>query len=155
MAANQRTSAREWSTRRDTVLTTIADPRVWLVVYGVLLAAIAFWPVPVDSEAGPLLRAITRAFPLLTYERIEFMANVAMFVPLGVLLTLIIRRRRWLVLPIALLVTVTIESGQALLLAARTPSVWDVVANTAGACLGMLVAVVGERLARSPAAERE
>lgn len=118
----------------------VRNPRTWLFVYAGTLAAIAFWPVPVDSGAGALLRLITRVAPVLTYARIEFGANVLLFVPLGLLLSLILPGRRWRVLPIALAVTVTIECVQALLLGARTASVLDIVANTAGAAIGMTAA---------------
>lgn len=127
----------------------VREPRAWLVVYVVTLALIAFWPVPVDSGAGPFLRTVTRLFPMLTYDRIEFGANVVLFVPWGLLLTFLLPTQRWLVLPIAFLTTFAIECGQGLALAARTPSVHDMVANTAGACLGMLIAVFAEILARS------
>ncbi|MCT9001931.1 VanZ family protein [Microbacterium memoriense] len=125
------------------------DPRAYLLAYTLLLTGIAFWPVPVDQGAGPLLRLITRAIPALTYERIEFAANILLFVPLGLLLTLILVRNRWLVLPVAFLATVTIECVQALLLDARTPSVLDIVANTAGACIGILIAVFIDALRAS------
>jgi len=127
----------------------VRDPRAWLAVYTLTLAAIAFWPSPVDKDAGPLLAAIARVFPVLTYDRIEFVANIALFVPLGLLLALILARNRWLVLPIAFLATVTIECGQALILDARTPSILDIIANTTGACLGILIAVFAEWLDRS------
>ncbi|QOC26384.1 VanZ family protein [Microbacterium hominis] len=138
-AAHRRT---RWAAR-------VTDPRAWLSVYAVALALVAFWPVPVDSGARPFLRAVTALFPALTSARIEFVANIVMFVPLGFLLTVILRRRRWMVLPIAFLTTVVIETGQAVALAARTPSVLDIVANTAGACAGMLLAALAERLARA------
>lgn len=111
-----------------------------LLAYAVGLAAIAFWPVPVDSGAGPLLRAITRVFPVLTYDRIEFAANIALFIPFGVLVTLLVRQA-WLVLPLGFLTTLVIETAQALLLDRRTPSVLDLVANMAGVCVGLLVVV--------------
>lgn len=125
------------------------NPRTYLAIYLAILAAIAFWPSPVDQGAGPLLQAITRLIPALTYPRIEFAANIALFIPLGLLLTLILTTRRWLVLPIAILATVAIECVQALALGARTPSVLDIVANTAGACLGMVLAVLYETLRTS------
>lgn len=96
------------------------------------------WPVPVDSGATGLLNLISRAFPVFTYARIEFGANILLFVPLGVLLALILRQR-FLIVPIALVTTVAIESLQALLLDQRTPSVMDIVANLAGAAFGLLV----------------
>jgi VanZ family protein len=117
--------------------------RVVLTLYGISLAMIALWPVPVDSGAGGFLRRVSRVLPLLTYPRIEFSANILLFVPLGVLLMLILRRR-YLILPIAIVVTVAIECSQALLLDKRTPSVLDILANTAGACLGMLIVAAVE-----------
>ncbi|ALJ19096.1 hypothetical protein AOA12_03925 [Microbacterium sp. No. 7] len=110
-----------------------------LACYVLALALIAFWPTPVDAGAGRLLRFITRVLPVLTYERIEFLANVGLFVPLGVLLALVFARARHLVLPTVFLTTFTIECIQALLLPERTPSVMDMVANTAGGCIGLLL----------------
>ena len=125
--------------------TTRSVARVVLTLYGLGLAMIALWPVPVDSGASRLLRRLTQVLPALTYERIEFSTNILLFVPLGVLLMLILRRR-YLILPIAIAVTVAIECTQALLLDERTPSVLDIIANTAGACVGMLfVAMVESR----------
>ena len=108
-----------------------------LAGYLFALTLIAFWPSPVDSGAGPVIDLITRIIPVLSYARIEFGANILLFVPLGVLLTLILRDRA-LVLPIAIVLTLTIESGQGVLLDRRTPSELDIIANTAGACIGLL-----------------
>ena len=118
-------------------------PHILLAAYIVALTLIAIWPVPVDSGAGPAIRAVTRIFPILTYARIEFGANILMFVPLGVLLALILRQR-FLVVPIAVLTTVTIESVQGLALSLRTPSVMDIVANVTGACIGLLLVTAVE-----------
>ncbi|AYF97251.1 VanZ family protein [Protaetiibacter intestinalis] len=114
------------------------DARLWLAGYAVALAVIGLWPVHVDEGARPLLDAIIRAVPGLSYPRIEFAANVLLFVPMGALLAVILRRR-YLVLPIALVVTVGIESAQASLIAHRTPSVLDVIANVTGAAVGLLL----------------
>lgn len=123
-------------------------PRAVLAAYLFALTLIALWPVPVDSGAGPLLRLVTRVVPVLTYPRIEFSANILLFVPLGILLALILRQRH-LVVPIAFLATVTIESMQALMIDRRVPSVMDIIANVAGACLGLvIVALVEWRRAR-------
>lgn len=116
----------------------VRNPRVLLAAYLVVLTLIAVWPVPVDSGAGGLLRGITRVFPIATYARIEFGANILLFVPLGILLALILRQR-YLILPIALVSTVAIESFQALMLDKRTPSVMDIIANLTGAALGLLI----------------
>ncbi len=114
--------------------------RVALGIYATALALIGLWPEPVDSGAGPLLRAITRVTPIVTYPRIEFGSNILLFIPLGALLALILTNRS-LVIPIALVTTVAIESAQALMLERRTPSVLDIVANVTGACIGLLIVV--------------
>ena len=79
---------------------------------------------------------------------IETSANVLLFAPLGILLTMVVGHRRWLVVPIALAVTVAIELGQALFLHDRTASVRDVVANLAGAVIGMAIVVAVEHISR-------
>jgi hypothetical protein len=117
--------------------------RIALALYIVALTMIAIWPVPVDREAGPMLRAIGRVIPIVTYARIEFAANIVLFVPLGVLLALILSRR-YLVVPISFVTTVAIESIQGIALALRTPSVMDVVANVTGACIGLLLVATFE-----------
>jgi glycopeptide antibiotics resistance protein len=114
-------------------------------VYGVALTLIAFWPVPVDRGASGLLRAITQAIPWLTYDVIETAANVALFVPFGVLLALVLPLHRGLVVPISLATTLFIESGQALLLAERTPSLRDIIANVLGAAVGLAIVLLTER----------
>src|SRR3546814_4583455 len=74
-----------------------ADPRVRrfllaaLAIYVLTLVLIAFWPTHVDRDAGPLLAAIERLFPWATQRRLEFTANIALFVPFGLLLTLLVR----------------------------------------------------------------
>lgn len=134
-----------WSWRR---------PRAWLAAYVVALTLIALWPAPVDSGAGPLLRAITRAFPFFTYPRIEFGANVALFVPLGILLALLLARRRYVVLPVAIVSSAAIEALQGLLLSERTASPLDILANTLGACIGLLLIEVIEGLRSSARSRR-
>ncbi|WP_342001788.1 VanZ family protein [Microbacterium sp. LWH7-1.2] len=116
-----------------------------LVVYGGVLALIAFWPTPVDRGASALLDAITRAVPWLTYDLIETVANVALFMPFGVLLALALPLHRGLVVPIAVATTLVIESGQALLLSERTPSLRDIVANVLGAAIGLAIVHLMER----------
>ncbi|RLK47992.1 VanZ family protein [Microbacterium telephonicum] len=116
-------------------------PVTWLLVYVAVLAPIAFWPSPVDRDAGPLLAWITRMLPVLTYGRIEFLANIALFVPFGVLVALMLRRAL-LAIPVGMAVSLLVEGLQGLLLAERTPSLLDVVANTTGTAIGVLVVIV-------------
>jgi VanZ family protein len=121
---------------------------VLLIAYLVALALIAFWPEPVDRGAVGLLDRIERYLPWATYGRIEFSANVVLFVPLGWLLSILLSRTRYLVLPIGLLATIVIETVQGDLLSQRAFDISDILANTAGVCIGMLLAALGERLTR-------
>lgn len=119
----------------------LRDPRLWLVLYALVLGVIAFWPVPVDRGAEGLLKEISSGIPWLSYAVIEATANVLLFVPLGILLARVLPRRRWLVVPIAFVATMTIEFSQALLLSERTPSVGDVIANVTGAVIGLAIVI--------------
>jgi len=123
-------------------------PVLVLAGYLLVLAVIAFWPTPVDAGVAPVIDALSRRLPAITRPRVEFAANVALFVPFGVLLPLILRGAKELVLPIALVATVTIECTQALVLQARVPSVLDIVANVTGASVGMLGLAVWQRVRR-------
>ncbi|SDG72002.1 VanZ family protein [Microbacterium sp. 77mftsu3.1] len=123
-------------------------PVLVLAGYVLVLAVIAFWPTPVDAGVAPVIDALSRRLPAITRPRVEFAANVALFVPFGVLLPLILRGAKELVLPIALVATVTIECTQALVLQARVPSVLDIVANVTGASVGMLGLAVWQRVRR-------
>lgn len=114
--------------------------RLLLGAYAVALALIAFWPSPVDRGAGPLLQLVTQAVPWLTYARIELLANVALFVPLGWWAARGWPRWRAAVIPAGLVASVVIETGQGLFLAERTASVLDVLANTTGAAIGFVLA---------------
>ncbi|MGN6218406.1 MAG: VanZ family protein [Microbacterium sp.] len=117
-----------------------------LAVYGVVLALIAFWPVPVDRGATGMLRGLARFVPVLTYDRVEFGANVLLFVPLGVLLAVAMPRRRVFLVPFALLLSGAIEAGQAIFLDERTATFRDIVANTIGATIGLVIVLVAERV---------
>jgi glycopeptide antibiotics resistance protein len=119
---------------------------VLVCVYGITLACLALWPTPVDAPLSPVLTSITDAVPWLTYARMEFAANILLFVPFGFLFTLIMRRAHYVVLPAAIVVTVSVESWQSLV-DERTSSILDIVANVTGACVGILLAAL-IRLAR-------
>jgi glycopeptide antibiotics resistance protein len=119
--------------------------RILMWIYFVFLSLIVFWPSPVDQGASKVIQAVLAVQtdvlhiqPFLTYNLVEFFSNIFLFVPLGVLLSLILERR-YLILPIGLLTTVFIESMQAMFLPQRTASVNDVISNTVGACLGLLI----------------
>ena len=126
------------------------NPRVLRIVLGAyvaLLAVVGFFPSPVDRPIdAPLSRIIQwcgqHGLGFITYARVEFGANIALFVPLGMLLALLFGPRRWWRAPVICFVaTVIIELGQGALLPQRVTSIGDVIANTIGGILGTLVAV--------------
>jgi glycopeptide antibiotics resistance protein len=77
------------------------------------------------------------------YTKLEFTANVLMFVPLGFLVSMLLPVRVWwLALIICPGLSVAIELTQAAALSARFATVSDVVSNSTGALIGALLAVV-------------
>ena len=127
-----------------------------LAICGVLLAAyIGFvlaatmWPTPLDQGYAA---AIERVLGVLHrhgvpewfgYNKLEFTANVAMFLPLGFLLALTLPRRVWwLSLILVPVLSGSIEFIQGQFLAQRFASALDVAANTIGGYLGVIIAQV-------------
>ena len=118
----------------------LGSTRVELGVYAVVLALIGFWPRPVDRGVGAFLLWLGRVVPMFSYARLEFVANVILFIPLGVLVARLLRVRSYLAVGVGILVSIGIELVQWLLLPARTPSAYDVLANTIGTAFGVLIA---------------
>lgn len=130
--------------------------RPLLVLYTAAVALIAFWPVPVDQGMRFVvlhLAAFIRGNGLLwlQYEHMEFSANVLLFIPLGLLVTLAIgpRPARWLPPLSCLLASVVIEVVQFTMLQQRYPTLSDVIANTLGGVLGWLIALAFLRAANT------
>ena len=120
-----------------------------LAVYGVLTAVVGFFPTPVDRGATPLIRSVLAALhrggvpEWFGYHFVEFSANVALFVPLGVLAVFTVGRRwAWLAVFAGAAVSLVIEAGQWLLLPERFPSGLDVLANTIGTVVGAVLGYV-------------
>lgn len=132
---------------------------VTLLAYIACVLVITLWPSPPDPGANPLLlrlldwahgAGLPAAFDLVT---LEVVANVVMFVPLGLLLASSARvPRPWLAVTAGLALSAAIETTQ-IALPGRYPTLQDVVANTAGAALGA-AAVVATRAARARRARR-
>ncbi|HEX2194595.1 MAG TPA: VanZ family protein [Candidatus Limnocylindria bacterium] len=79
-----------------------------------------------QGKVDPMLAATTLA------------ANVLLFVPLGILLAARYPgASRWLLTALAAIVSLMVEGGQAVLETGRLADVTDLVANTAGAALGI------------------
>lgn len=91
------------------------------------------------------LLAFVREHPSLAwihYSTIEFWANAAMFAPIGLLLLLLAGRRRWWAAMLAgPLLSLAIETAQ-LFIPGRVPDVRDLVSNSLGAMIGVLVGLV-------------
>ncbi|MBS1907893.1 MAG: VanZ family protein [Actinobacteria bacterium] len=120
----------------------------WILFYAIALALIAFWPQHVSNGLGFFFTAITHYLPILTYTRIEFGSNILLFVPLGILLAILLPRMRHLIVPIGFFISLAIESVQGAFLSGRTSSVSDLLANTAGAGIGLLAFELFDRVAR-------
>jgi glycopeptide antibiotics resistance protein len=123
-------------------------------VYLAALVLIAFWPVPVDQNAGDLLyRLFTWLYRhdaprWLDYGFLEFSANVILFIPVGLFVVILGGARWWWLGILAGLVTsCAIEAGQLMFLPSRFATVEDVIANTSGAVLGVVLATVALAIA--------
>ena len=115
-----------------------------MVAYLLLVAWIVFWP-----SAGPASASVTWMSGVLRVlgapawvsgAVVEFLANVAMFVPLSFLGSLVIQDwdwPRWLL--VGFVASGVIELGQLAVLPDRSATLVDVVANTLGALLGAVL----------------
>ncbi|TFD79372.1 VanZ family protein [Cryobacterium sp. Sr8] len=117
--------------------------------YLIALALIAFWPSRVDRDAGDLLGSVVGwlhwhgAPRWMHYDVIEFGANIALFVPVGLFVVILAGASRWwLGLVVGFTASCVIELGQLAFVPARFATVNDVVANTAGATAGAAAAVL-------------
>ena len=76
----------------------------------------------------------------ITFDRVEFAANVAMFVPLGIFAVLWFGVRGWWTAPVlGFLTSGAIELAQAVFLDSRVSDARDLLSNTLGAVVGMLL----------------
>ncbi|MDR6970015.1 VanZ family protein [Leifsonia shinshuensis] len=128
---------------------------VLTVVYLAAVAWITLNPAPGNPEGNPLLRALLRAvsglpgFGWVTGSVAEFTANILLFVPMGVLFTLLLGAWRWwLALAIGATATLLIEFVQ-LFLPARVSDPRDLLANTLGTAIGVALCALAARRRRS------
>jgi VanZ family protein len=78
----------------------------------------------------------------LTIDRVEFLANIGLFVPVGVFVLLLFGSRLWwLALAGGVALTVAIETAQRSI-PGRVSDPRDVVANSAGTAIGVALALV-------------
>lgn len=133
--------------------------------YLALVAWVTLGPQPLDPDESDFLHrliahereALAPRFPRfagwLSYNHVEFAANIAMFVPAGVLFLLLVARRRrrwWVALLLGVAMSVAIESAQRVI-PGRVSDIRDLIANS----LGTLIGVVAALLVSIPAYRRE
>lgn len=118
-----------------------------LGLYGALVLLATMWPTPLDSGFES---SITRFLDVLHrngvpgwfgYNKLEFSANIALFVPLGFLVSMLLPVRVWwLAFVICPALSIAIEIVQGAVLSGRFATVIDVIANSVGAFVGALIA---------------
>src|SRR5690625_155801 len=76
-------------------------PLVLLIFYTIFIGLVTLTPRQLDTSPGSFIGRLLnflashRMTQWLTYERVEMLANVGMFVPFGLLLALHLGRKRW------------------------------------------------------------
>lgn len=138
---------------------TAIAARVLLVPYVVAVAMIVWLPATVASRVtGIAFRLAEYASAHLgislstSYTVFEFLANIALFVPFGLLLAAGWPRwSPWLVILTGYAASATIELVQTLL-PSRYPTLSDVIANTLGTIVGCLLVRVAVGLRPRPRA---
>lgn len=127
-------------------------------LYVAAVAFIVFWPTHVDSgESGETLARIladghARGWlpGWFGYGQVEWLSNVVMFVPGGLLFTWLLRpARTWLVPLGGLACTLAIETTQHFM-PGRTSSPLDVLANTLGCAIGWVLALALVKVTEKP-----
>lgn len=140
----------------------VVTARVALVVYLLFVGFTVWLPASVSSKVTGLVGITARWIAeagIAPYQQsavvLEILANVALFVPVGLLLAFAAPRLRlWQVTLAGGLMSVLIETVQGLM-PSRFPTLSDVIANTTGTFLGALVtAVLVALLSRDPRRQR-
>lgn len=133
------------------VVKYLKNRSLWRAVLAAMLALlglVAFWPSPVDEPVQGTLAAFLdflhrHGIPgWFNYKFVEASANVALFVPLGLVGELAFPEKRWWHIgAFGLLISACMELGQLLFLHNRFASPLDLVTNTGGAVIGALLAM--------------
>ncbi|WP_157155344.1 VanZ family protein [Diaminobutyricimonas sp. LJ205] len=128
--------------------------RILLVPYLIAVAWIVFAPADDASRVTGVVAwaadfVATLGIPRMPgYVVLEFLANIALFIPFGVLVRLATTRLLWwAVALLGFATSVTIELVQ-LSLPSRFSTVSDVVANTAGTAIGWVLVSILSRESR-------
>ena len=134
--------------------------RIVFAVYLVAVGLIVWSPQPDAGEFTGIVAIAARWLEALglpfepSYVVLEILANVALFVPFGVLAMTAFRWMRVWSTTAAALVTTGLIEGVQLFLPTRYSTVSDLIANTVGALIGALLVAGWRRRALSAAASR-
>lgn len=135
--------------------TVPARRRIAAALVLLALAAVVLWPAPIDGTRAervrPLLDLLEAAgIPAwLSYGTLEFAANVALFVPVGFVVSRLLDGPLLRVAPlIGIALSAAAEGAQLLIVVQRTPDPRDLVSNTLGFAIGWLVVLVTRRRAQ-------
>jgi glycopeptide antibiotics resistance protein len=117
-------------------------------VYLGIVGWLTLGPQPLDDEPNGLLFKLLevlgrhRATDWVTYMGLEFTANIAMFVPVGLFFLLLLGRSNWFAAVLAGIgLTFAIETAQ-IFLPARVSDPRDLLSNSIGALLGVTAALI-------------
>ncbi len=106
------------------------------------------WPSPPQRPVDGTIRQVidtmhdAGAPRQVNYRLTERLANVAMFVPIGLLLAALVPRRwGWVAAAYGFTLSAAVELGQAAWFPERDATIRDVALNTAGAVVGWLAVV--------------
>ncbi|WP_158067196.1 VanZ family protein [Tersicoccus sp. Bi-70] len=119
------------------------------IAYGGTLAFLTLRPERADAGIDASLLALlarlrAAGWSWAEYGAVEWLANIALFVPAGLFLALVLPPlARWWGVAIGAVASGAIETAQALFLPTRVASLADVAANTLGSALGVAVVVAG------------
>lgn len=125
----------------------LRHPILSLVTLGYLgfVGWITLGPAPYDDRTAGILARVLEFFDRhastawITFDLVEFVANIAMFVPIGVFFVFLFGRRHWwLAIIFGVLLSMGIETIQHYFLPTRVADVRDVLANGSGAVLGVV-----------------
>ncbi|MEV8250436.1 VanZ family protein [Microbacterium sp. NPDC076768] len=126
--------------------------RVWAIILGIPflagLAALTLTPSRVEQSMPSFLDLILSTahrlgWTSLDFAGLEVIANILVFLPIGILAFVLLPRRFWLLaILIGPLLSLAIETAQRVALPHRIATLNDVVANSAGALLGVALALL-------------
>ena len=123
-----------------------------LLAWFIAVAVITLTPTPAPDANAGAARAIRTGRRVSGFGgtdlQVEFAANIVMFVPFGVLAALLRPHLGWwLLVGTGTSISVAIELAQLFLLPSRVADLRDVVSNTLGTAIGVLLVASASRLA--------